>query len=221
MAFLVRDAHELEDAPSILALCEASLEQRLFEAPSLPALFARSTSTAALTHAEGGGLAGFAALEGVGAATAEALQEVLEGCTVTPGNTVALTCFVLSPLLDAAGAARALLYRALAALPDVAHLLLVAPAAAGIADESAALVGSPLALLGLTRAPLLMGEGTRALYLLPRPAAPLTARDARVEDTDHVAPIFEAQSEVVKEAFGEFYLAEVRFCARSQQPLED
>jgi len=196
------------DLLQVCALVESSPAHLFDNSPgAVPATVAGAISASVL-ESELGGLLGFCALSATPASVAAALQHELEGVVVAPGNCALLSHFVLSAALDdgVAGAA-ALLAHALAPLPEVRHLVVVAPAAAGISDYDTA--ASPLAYFGLVRAPLLLGGGTRAVYLLPRTSPPLRCRTARVEDHDVVAPIFQGLSEVVQEAFGEFYLAEM------------
>ena len=147
------------------------------------------------------------------AAVVHDVQLLVEDASFTPGNCALLVCAAVSAGVDGGAAGqgallRELLVHALAAVPHVEHLLLVAPASAGLADYAELLAASPLQGLGCVRTPLAI-EGARALYLLPSPQPPLLLRPARVEDFDDLAPIFEAHSEVVKGTFGEYFLAEV------------
>jgi hypothetical protein len=137
------------------------------------------------------------------------LNDMLDGIVLLPGDTAFLTAFALAPSLtasDAVNAARALL-RALGSLsPAIGNLLVVAPAAAGIATHDVALLADPLTALGLVRAPV---NYDRAVYMLRSLLPRCSVRDACVEDFDDLAPIFLENSEVTRERFGEFFIAEV------------
>ena len=139
----------------------------------------------------------------------DALNDVLEGATLGPGNTAILATVAIAPFLTGARAVeatRALLRAACAILPTIANLVIVAPAAAGLATHKEVLRHVPLSLLGLVRAPV---SGSHAVYLLPSALNRCIVRDAVVEDFDDLSPIFLEKSEVTRESFGEFFIAEV------------
>ena len=138
-----------------------------------------------------------------------ALNDVLEGAMLGPGNSALLAAVAITPHLTGVRAVevtRALLRAAGAVLPTIANLVIVAPAAAGVATHDEVLSLDPLAQLGLVRAPV---GGSRAVYLLPSALNRCIVRDAVVEDFDDLAPIFLEASEVTRERFGEFFIAEV------------
>lgn len=206
------------DLAGITALREQAAPSYLFE-PSLPSGVLLELCRCSVAVSEYGGLLGLvcvaSAFPGLQAPAVIAdVQHLVEGALFTPGNTALLCCAAIAEGLEGGAAAaeelaRSLLVHALQPLPEVQHLLLVAPASAGLAEYAlGGCTAAPLQALGCVRTPLAI-EGTRALYLLPSPSPPLLVRPARVEDFDDLAPIFEAQSEVVKGAFGEYFLAEV------------
>ena len=216
MAVELRDATPA-DLASITALRESAAPAFLFDA-ALPSGVLLELCRCTVAVSEYGGLLGLvcvaSAFPGLDApAVIGDVQLLVEDALFAPGNTALLCCAAVSESADggAAGAAelaRSLLVHALQPLPEVEHLLVVAPAAAGLAEYSLASgAAAPLQALGCVRTPLAV-EGARALYLLPSPSPPLLVRPARVEDFDDLAPIFEAQSEVVKGTFGEYFLAE-------------
>ena len=123
----------------------------------------------------------------------------------TPANTTWLAFFVADPLSEHE-VAESMLRTAFTTLPEVDRVLLALPADA-----------RPFAPLKETFEPLqrLSGRGgggaapgvsacPRGLYL-----PDLLVRDARVEDHDDLVPVFNAQSEVLTERYGEFFIAEL------------
>lgn len=95
---------------------------------------------------------------------------------------------------------QALLRRAFQSLPQVDHLILPRGPAALPAALSALFTPVPMPPLG----------SVTELLLLPRePVLPsLHVRPSRVEDHDDLVPVFEEQSDVVRSAFGEYFIAE-------------
>lgn len=119
----------------------------------------------------------------------------------TAANTAWLAFFVADPL-SANEVAESMLRTAFTTLPDVDCLLFALPE--GV---------KPFAPLRETFEPLQALEGgagvgvsacPRGLYL-----PDLLVRDARVEDHDDLVPVFNAQSEVLTERYGEFFIAEL------------
>ena len=124
----------------------------------------------------------------------------------TAANTAWLTFFVADPLSEHE-VAESMLRTAFTTLPDVDCVLLALPADA-----------RPFAPLKETFEPLQRLTGgdnisgpppsvsacPRGLYL-----PDLIVRDARVEDHDDLVPVFNAQSEVLTERYGEFFIAEL------------
>jgi len=121
----------------------------------------------------------------------------------TAANTAWLAFFVADHL-SANEVAESMLRTAFTTLPDVDCILFALPADV-----------RPFAPLKETFEPLQRlssGEGAevsvsacpRGLYL-----PDLLVRDARVEDHDDLVPVFNAQSEVLTERYGEFFIAEL------------
>ena len=206
-----------EDVSSLSALREAAAPAFLFDASSSSGLLLE-LCRCSVAVSEYGGLLGVVCVATAAPglnfpAVVNDVQLLVEGALFTPGNSALLSCAAVAESVEGGPAAHAALLRdlllhALQPLPEVEHLLVVAPGSAGLAEYEGLLAASPLAALGCVRTPLAI-EGARALYLLPSPCPPLRVRPARVEDFDDLAPIFEAQSEVVRGAFGEYFLAEV------------
>jgi hypothetical protein len=106
--------------------------------------------------------------------------------------------------------AQALLRHAFNALPHVNHVILVRSAGGSPLPPSLASLFTLVPDAGPDSEAPSGRHLHRQLYLLPRePVLPtLHMRHARVEDHDDLVPVFEAQSDVVRSSFGEFFLAE-------------
>lgn len=122
------------------------------------------------------------------------------------GNALAVRALGIHPIAsDHTAEITALLLRSVfAAISDLDHLVLVKPG--GLYAHS----GIPSYLENTFHKAPVRPYG-RSVYLCPRQAfvPTLYVRPARVEDHDDLGPIFSAQSEVVSDRFGEFFLAEV------------
>lgn len=134
----------------------------------------------------------------------------LPGCRLQDSNCSCVVLFASTTLDSDAQLVRvqALLRRAFQALPQIDHLMLPRGP-----DRAALALPTTLAAL-FTPVPLPPGTAlvgaVSELLLLPRePILPtLHVRPSRVEDHDDLVPVFEAQSDVVRSAFGEYFIAE-------------
>lgn len=121
---------------------------------------------------------------------------------LTAANAAWLTFFIADPLCQAE-VAENILRTAFTTLPEIDSLLLALPTDV-----------RPFAPLKDTfeRLPALDGEAPPYnVYLCPRALylPELLVREARVEDHDDLVPVFNAQSEVLTERYGDFFIAEL------------
>lgn len=174
-----------------------------------------------------GHIAGFVALDDaplqmvrrapVGTYWEDWLRQAYDEPSIDSTNSLWLVCCLVEP--EAAVMAE-ILRSTFSTLTDVQNLLVYVPG--GLAEQEAVQLLDPFEVhfqeLRPTRAEASEGhwtdDGSGARPLLMRCArssivTPLNIRMARVEDHDDLAAVFNTQSEVVTEVYGEFFIAEL------------
>mmetsp|Transcript_23333 Transcript_23333/g.59574 ORF Transcript_23333/g.59574 Transcript_23333/m.59574 type:complete len:1536 (-) Transcript_23333:72-4679(-) len=175
-------------------------------------------------------IAAFAALDdtpiqmhsaaGAGTLWEEWFQACFEDTTMDSTNTLWFSCCLTEP---ETGIMVEILRTTFSTMPELQHLLVFVPA--GISQDDLAQLLLPFegyfeALEEPSDAPdpppghwaATAPDGQRPTVLACSRASvitPLTIRMARVEDHDNLAAVFDAQSEVVTEVYGEYFIAEL------------
>ena len=202
---------EFDDAQSIQALVgeEAPLIAKRFGAFDITNMI-ENASLGISAVDEKGAVVGYAAFYDYPALTPEAdaatwpdwLHRSFGHPEYTAANTAWLAFFVADHLSENE-VAESMLRTAFTTLPDVDCILFALP---GDARPFAPLKDTfePLRRLSSGADEVAVFACPRGLYL-----PDLLVRDARVEDHDDLVPVFNAQSEVLTERYGEFFIAEL------------
>ena len=121
----------------------------------------------------------------------------VEGLSVGPGT----AAFLTGAVLPDPSIATSVLASAFAAMVHVDTILLLLPSNARFPLPDSAVVVSPLP----------DQDGHFDVYALPRAeyVPKLTIRPAAVEDNDDLAPIFDAQSQLLSETYGTYFLSDL------------
>ena len=202
---------EFDDAQSIQALVgeEAPLMAKRFGAFDITNMI-ENASLGISAVDEKGAVVGYAAFYDYPALTPEAdpaawpdwLHRSFGHPEYTAANTAWLAFFVADHLSENE-VAESMLRTAFTTLPDIDCILFALP---GDAHPFAPLKDTfdPLRRLSSGADEVAVFACPRRLYL-----PDLLVRDARVEDHDDLVPVFNAQSEVLTERYGEFFIAEL------------
>ena len=205
---------EFDDQPGIQALIGQEAEQvaKRFRHVDVTNMI-ENASLGITAVDEKGAVVGYAAFYDFPALTSEvdpvAWPEWLHGAfghpEFTEANTAFLSFFLADPLCESE-VLENILRTAFTTLPDVDALLFLLPRDvklfAPLRDTFDAL--QPLAASEEEEAAVRAYACPRGLYL-----PDLLIREARVEDHDDLVPVFNAQSEVLTERYGEFFIAEL------------